>query len=215
MVDTFPDGWMGRFPRDQQRGLFRRRLLVARAVFGGRKTLPGTGDFDGVGSPYAAGADEWQIELPGSRALGLILRPHAWRVAPQPGLFQVVDPSGRCDAGVLRVFAKAAARAGRRVAYRRRYSDVLTGAKILFVGAGYHTFYEALREGADARFIPLPKRWDDQSARARRYGLAVSTPSALLEWLREGESPGRRGPAARDEGFETATVDFVLGEHLP
>ncbi|MBI5016712.1 MAG: hypothetical protein HZB55_14660 [Deltaproteobacteria bacterium] len=214
VVDTFPDGWMGRFSRHRQRSLFPRRVLVARAVFGGREPLPGTEDFDGLGVPYSAGADEWEVELPGAVALGFLLRRDPWRNKRVPKRLVVVDPSGRCAGEPLEVFRKVAALAGYDVSYQIRYGRVVAGSKVLFVGAGYHTFYEAVRQGADARFVALPKRYDDQAARAKRYGLLVSTPPELLRWLREeGAGPSCR-PSGLDEDFEPAVVDLVLGREV-
>lgn len=188
IVDTFPDGWLGRFPEATQRTQFARRALVARAVLDGAAPLPGSLAFDEVWLPYPESRSEWSFPWPCASYLGYLLRPWPREVAwtqVENGTLHVWDPARRLDLGLRTVVAKAAWIAGLRAVTETSGEPVAAEARKFFVlGAGYNTVYETLRQGVDCAFLPVRRRYDDQFRRARQAARAVTTPEELAAWLR-------------------------------
>lgn len=186
LVDTFPTGWLGRLPIEAQAG-FSRRVLVARAILDGTAPLPGTESFDEIWSPYPEGASEWRCPLPAAIHTGHLLRswPVRWTRERGPRL-HVWDPGRRVDAALAAVIAKAARRVGLSVDLVQGPPVAARARKHFVIGAGYNTFYESRRQGVDTAHLPIRRRWDDQAARASRFGRAIRTPQELATWLAEG-----------------------------
>ncbi|HLF97024.1 MAG TPA: hypothetical protein VI457_07760 [Methylococcaceae bacterium] len=179
VVDTFPAGWCGELD-EALLGRFERRVWIARYAQGLEKR--GTA-YDQVLAPYPVGRCEWMGGLGGAVQAGYFVDAGHVAVTTDASCFTVLDPEGRCGARVLAVFAKLARRAGLLWRYQRRVISPLPARKLLAVGAGYHTFYELLGQGADLRFLPVRKRYDDQFRRAGLFGLDLSRLDQVLPWL--------------------------------
>lgn len=179
VVDTFPGGWRGELD-EALLGRFERRIRIARYAQG----LESRGEaYHRVLAPYPSGCCEWAGGLEGAVHAGYFVDAGHVAVTTDAPRFTVLGPDGRCNSHLLGVFAGLARRAGLQWRYRRRLISPLPARKLLAVGVGYHTFYELLGQGADLRFLPVRKRYDDQFRRAGLFGLDLSRLDQVLPWL--------------------------------
>ncbi|MFZ4699445.1 MAG: hypothetical protein ACOYMG_05300 [Candidatus Methylumidiphilus sp.] len=197
VIDTFPQGWRGEIDRHHL-ARFAKTYWIARysknlgdiPTHFGRTLLPypeGLGEWDRPWRPV------WKKAI----HTGYMVDASHWKIANAGRGFTVLDPEGRCSGRLLSAFARTAHRVGLDFAYHRRLARPFDVAKLLVVGAGYHTFYELSGLGIDVRFMPVRKRYDDQFLRAGRFGLALSHLDQLLPWL-DGPPSGRFDYAAPD-----------------
>lgn len=189
VVDTFAGGPSGEVSGTILRR-YRRRVLVARYRRGDDSELRAR--YDTVVIPYPASTCEWRASgraAPGGIHVGYILRASAVASARADGRLLVVDPGFRANATVLRTIRRIAAHYGMRAEHIHRFDDPMTAERYLVVGAGYNLFYEMMRSGVDARFLPVEKRFDDQSLRAVMFGRAVTGPADVAAWLSQGACP--------------------------
>ncbi|MGZ8219317.1 hypothetical protein [Methylomagnum sp.] len=179
IVDTFPAGWRGELDAAWL-GRFEQTALIARHGW----NLPGQPAlYDRALTPYPAHRSEWDQAPAGAKAAGYIIDAEHLAIESGGNTFTVLDPAGRCAGQMLAVLAKTARRAGLGLDYRRRADPPFRCRKLLVVGAGYHSFYELLGMGLDLRFLPVKKRHDDQFRRAGLFGLTLTGPDPLLDWL--------------------------------
>lgn len=179
VADTFPRGWRGELD-DALLGRFERRVWIARYALA---LEDGGKGYERVLAPYPAQRCEWDGGLRCAAHAGYIIEAGHVAVATDAPSFTVLDPEGRCTPRLLAVFAGLARRVGLRWLYLRRLASSLPARKLLVVGAGYHTFYELLGAGADLRFMPVRKHYDDQFRRAGLFGLELIHLDQVLPWL--------------------------------
>ena len=179
VVDTFPHGWRGEIePRFLAR--FEKTYWIARYT----RTIEDLGSgFTRILSPYPKGQDEWGDRLAHAIHVGYIIDASHWRLSGKGNCFAVFDPEGRCTRQLLSAFSLSARKTGLDFAYHRRLDRPVDAAKLLVVGAGYHTFYELLGLEVDVRFLPIHKRHDDQFLRAGLFGLGLTHLDQLLPWM--------------------------------
>lgn len=180
IADTFPKGWR----HELAPGLlarFANRVWLAR--HSRSHGLADARGFHRLLSPYPADRCEWDGELPGCRHAGYIVDASHLNLHHARDRFVLVDGEGRCNARLLELFRTAARRAGLQFDLQRQLHRPIGAAKLLVVGAGYHSVYECLGSPVDVRFLPIHKRHDDQPGRARRFGRALQSLDALLPWL--------------------------------
>lgn len=181
VVDTFPFGWSFEIGRELLQR-FSKRLLVARynreLNWDHAATL-----YTNLVAPYSPTHDEWETPPQALTRCGLLLRggTQEWESSGEDVL--VIDPEQRLNAGIFRKLVAAAGRAGRRLRYQTNFESSNRAGKFLFVGAGYNSFYEALRRPIDAQFIAVDKRYDDQHARASRCGRRIGAFSEFNRWV--------------------------------
>jgi hypothetical protein len=203
VADTFPRGWHGEL-NEELLGRFETRVWLAR-----HSRSHGVADavnYHRVLSPYPAGGCEWDGQLPTARHAGYLVDSSHLDLRPDPRRFVLVDSEGRCNPRLLGIFRAEAQRAGLEFHLQHRLHDPIHAAKLLLVGAGYHSFYECLGQDVDVRFLPVAKRHDDQHRRARRFGCALDTLDELMPWL---ASPCNR--PALDARMDGDTVLAALG----
>jgi hypothetical protein len=191
VVDSFPLGIRGELLGFVER--FRRSAFIARYRKGGipQEELK---DYSAIVAPYCEETDEWGGQISAARHAGLIIKQDRVKLSsPQNSQFIVFDTGGRCSSHFLSLLRRCATRAGLELHIKQEIPEWCAAQKILFIGAGYNTFYETCGQSADVRYVPLHRRWDDQHARVSRYGLGVLSPQELEVWL---------GSSARATGIE-------------
>jgi hypothetical protein len=179
VVDTFAAGWRGELDAAWL-SRFDRRLLVAR--YTGTAVEPPV-QYQRVVAPYPADRCEWRGMGPGAAYGGYLIDASHVRIDHDDHWFAVFDPACRCPPRLRETFARAAARAGLGCRFHDSFARPIRARKLLVVGAGYHTFYEAIGRGVDVRFLPVRKRHDDQSRRTALFGLALESLDDLPVWL--------------------------------
>jgi hypothetical protein len=179
VVDTFPTGWQGELDH-RFLASFSRRSLVARFANG----LPSPPlAYDRLIAPYPASRCEWQGGLRAAVHAGYLVDATHVRVEPDDATCTVFDPAGRASPRLRQAFVRLAARAGLRCRFHDSLRDPLRAGKLVVIGAGYHTFYELLGRGLDVRFMPIRKRYDDQSRRAALFGLELRGLDEVFPWM--------------------------------
>ncbi len=179
VVDTFPQGWRGEI-ESRFLARFEQAYWIARYVKA-MEAIPS--GFGRILSPYPEGKDEWDRRLVNAIPTGYLVDSSHWRLSSSGRCFAVFDPEGRCNRQLLSAFSLAAHKTGLDFAYHRQLNQPLNTAKLLVVGAGYHTFYELLGQEVDVRFLPIHKRHDDQFRRVGLFGLGLTHLDQLLPWL--------------------------------
>jgi len=180
VVDTFASGWRGEL-RGELPERFASRVWLAR--HSRSHSAADAARFHRVLSPYPASRCEWDGRMPAARHGGYLVDAAHLDLRPDRRHFALVDSERRCNARLLDLLQTAARRAGLAFRLHRCLHDRIRAAKLLVVGAGYHSFYECLSQEVDVRFLPVEKRHDDQHRRARRFRRALSSLDELLPWL--------------------------------
>jgi hypothetical protein len=202
VVDTFPGGWRGEIaPADLR--CFDRTVLVARYCRD-PEVAAGARRYHAVLNPYPADLDEWAAPPARSWHAGWLVRPAPTAITCGGDRFLIVDPAGRLPPPLAGKLAARARALGLRLTTLRRWPAALRVAKLLVVGAGYNTVYELAAASADLRFVPLARRHDDQTRRARRVGRAVEDLGGLLRWL---AAPVRPAPFAAGHRYTEASLE--------
>ena len=183
LVDTFPQGWQEEFSDEALLG-FSERIFLAR--YQKRFDWHLVRKFyQRILFPYPMQFSEWGDLAKTGEFCGHVLREKCCRWVHETDDLVLIDSGGRTSQQfheVLRSLCRAQSRTFRIV---DSYSpnDEIFGAKFLFVGAGYNTFYEVLRQNVDARFLPLLKRYDDQKRRVQMFRKGLFSLGELKDWL--------------------------------
>ncbi|NJD07853.1 MAG: hypothetical protein FIA97_15375 [Methylococcaceae bacterium] len=180
VVDTFPRGWREELNEDLL-GRYETRLWLARHSnnHGAADATP----YHRVLSPYPAECCEWDGQLPMARHCGYVVDAGHLDFKPDRRHFVLVDSEHRCNSRLLELLRAAARKAGLEFHSHRHLHTPIRAAKLLVVGAGYHSFYECLGQDTDVRFLPIRKRHDDQFRRAKRYDRSLNSLDDLMPWL--------------------------------
>ena len=181
IVDTFPFGWrnelsidlVNAFPQKIFLGRFHRNLQWE-AV---------TAVYDHILLPYPLAESEWEYTPRESKCLGFLVRSDAPHWDFLEKRLVVVDIERRLSEKLFRIFEKIALRAGFSLQIEQNLTQQFCGEKFIVIGAGYNTFYETLRAGADALFMPIKKRFDDQFMRANRFQRTAESLRSVEQWL--------------------------------
>lgn len=195
VVDTFPSGW-----REELDTAFLRRFSSRIFIARFHRSLDWrmvSEDFDRILLPYDGSLCEWDDAPASARPTGFFLREGVPRYHHDSDELVLVDPEQRCSPHLRSVFARLAAEAGRDFQCVSEMGSNHSGGKFLFAGAGYNTFFEALEQRIDARFIPVRKRHDDQHRRVARFERGAQSLLEIREWLRQAPVQGAmfRGPS--------------------
>ena len=181
VIDTFADGWKDELTLAV---LQRFRKVVFLARFQRDAVLPRRMN---MLIPYASRCCEWgEISFPGTH-VGFLLRSDMLSLRVEGNDLLVVDPYRRTTERFISACQGIAARRGCSFRLVHDFKRELRGRRFLFIGAGYNTFYEALMTSAPLRFMPLKKRYDNQSRRVEMWNLAVRSPLELDDWLASDE----------------------------
>lgn len=181
IVDTFPSGWQGElqasfFSRFQHKTFiarFNRNVVLSRDC----------AQYDSVLFPYPEGANEWPANSANGASIGYLLRRDRPVWIPTSRTLAIIDTERRCSPQILSQIVENARQCGFRSEVVHSYTTHLSGEKLLVVGAGYNSFYELLQQHADAVFIPIHKRYDDQVRRCEMWGRRMQSLRQLRAWL--------------------------------
>jgi hypothetical protein len=179
-VDTFPRGWRDELGSIRSRYPKGKLFLVRRF---GRELSPEK-EYNHLLSPYPEKESEWEGGAKDNEAhLGWICR--EIRFESKKGKLLILDSGRKLPTDLLAKMQKHAQSLGFEVEVLFRWNENTTfqGEKVFVVGAGYNNFYEWLRTGVDAVFLPLSRRWDDQYARARKFGRSMENLKDWEDWL--------------------------------
>ena len=176
--DTFAEGFKG---KPLSGASFNKRVLVARY---NRKLVPhDLVRFDEVLQPYPSNQSEWPKHFSDKmKAVGFLVSPRI-RLLAEKRMLAILDPMKALKSkGRYKILQTAKALSMPVKLYDKMTTEI-EGSHILSVGAGYNCFYELIQLGANARFLPIPKRYDDQFRRVEMYNNGVKTHDEFCQWL--------------------------------
>ncbi len=176
LIDTFPGGVAGEVDHDVL-SRYANTVLLRRYVRPG--SYPDyemrAAAFAEQWLPYAATNCEWDGAVPG-RYIGSATRRLELAEGQPCELVVVGNPSQLPPAWTEALPADTKWLDGPFAALPR-------ARRYLSIGAGHNISYELRRLGADAAFVPLERRYDDQFRRADRHGAGIYSGAELRAFL--------------------------------
>lgn len=204
VVDTFAKGWQGELS-SQLFQHFEKCILVSRYTRY-RDWSWVNRHYDQVLFPYCGISQEWradelrELNVP-SQYCGLMVRKLKVAVSDDICVLTLLDPEKRLTRSSTTQLTEVARNNGFQLRTVHHFGNYLKlGVKTLVIGAGYNLFYELLLSSADARFLPVNKRYDDQARRCQNWQLGIGNWDALQQWLRATSRTEKASGIARYNG---------------
>lgn len=182
IVDTFPYGLYNEIIPTREFKLFNKTTLICR-YSKDPKHIIGRQYYQNLLAPYAKETSEWEVTR-GLKHIGPITRKSNRSFKKNKNIFTVIDSQRKIPSALLQKLNQHCNKLQVKFQYLTAIPNLIETEKLLFIGAGYNTFYETLQtKTMDIRYVPLSKKYDDQYKRVKLYNKGIHSLNELIYWL--------------------------------